>query len=52
MSESESVEETFAMNPSTVRQAVTREGLLAMPNGENFELVGGELVERNMEMTT
>src|SRR5205814_24055 len=26
----------------------TPEGLLAMPDGENYELVGGQLVERNV----
>jgi Uma2 family endonuclease len=36
------------MNPSVVSQTYTPEDLLAMPNGDDFELVGGELVERNM----
>src|SRR5438094_4972116 len=33
---------------SATRPRVTAEELLAMPNGKNFELVNGELVERNM----
>lgn len=36
------------MNPSTVSQTYTPEDLLAMPNGDDFELVKGELVERNI----
>ena len=36
------------MNPSAVSLAHTPEDLLAMPNGEDFELVAGELVERNI----
>src|SRR5712691_3211769 len=33
---------------SATRPRVTAEELLAMPDGKNFELVNGELVERNM----
>lgn len=36
------------MNPSTVSRSYTPEDLLAMPNGDDFELAGGELVERSM----
>ena len=36
------------MNPVAVERNYTPEDLLVLPDGDNFELVGGELVERNM----
>ena len=36
------------MSTTTEKTRVTPEDLLAMPDGKNFELVNGELVERNM----
>ncbi len=35
------------MNPVAVECNYTPEDLLVLPDGDNFELVGGELVERN-----
>ena len=36
------------MHPSAVSQRYTPEDLLAMPDGQRFDLVDGQLVERNM----
>ena len=36
------------MNPAAVERNYTPEDLLVMPDGDSFELVGGELVARNM----
>jgi Uma2 family endonuclease len=36
------------MNPVDAKQTYTPEDLLAMPGGDDFELVGGALVERSM----
>ena len=42
------VSRSVTMNTTAIKQQYTPEDLLTMPDGDRFELVDGELVERNM----